>query len=325
MRALDAQEIFVRHFLPLYPADAFEDLQKVRSEDVNPAKNPAIFAHLEEAAKIFVVRAKSLFGEDLGLDFTDASIHRLSAALTRTRRDAWAAAGEAGTAGNELFNVIVHGAAYTGECAKRNRKAEWSARRPLWESIVILESKIGTAKLAIFHWWLKSLADEAFDSPQAATLADRYRTHVEAPTFDADALPAFLSTTAERKMPRITKPTYDVFYKYLKAHLSEIKDVGVDFPSAERFAGYDFRWLDFLILGGGRLLLIAGANEAGVHLFWLGKSGFEKGAFIPCESFPDPIVKADAEKVVVVARAVIGEGPSAQKKDIVHEMPWWGS
>ena len=297
----------------------------MRTEDVNPAENPAIYAHLEDAAKIFVVRSKSLFGEDLDLDFTDASIHRLSAALTKERRDAWAKTGEAGTPGNELFNVIVHGSAYTGECAKRNRKAEWSARRPLWESVVVLESRVGTAKLAVFHWWLKSLADEAFASETAATLADRYRTHVEAPTFDADSLPVFLAANAERKLPRITKPTYDVFYKYIKAHLAEIEDVGEDFPSAERFAGYDFRWLDFLILGGGRLLLIAGANDAGVHLFWLGKRGFEKGAFVPCESFPDPIVKADSEKIVIVARVSLGEGADAQKKDVVHEMPWWGS
>lgn len=318
MRALDAQEIFVRYFLPLYPPDVFEDLQRARTEDANPGKNPALFDHLREAADIFVGRSKTLFGQDLALDFSDASVHRLSAALTIERRDAWSANGAAGTAESELFNVVVHGAAYVGECVRRSRKAEWSARRPLWESIVVLESRIGTAKLAVFHWWLKSLADEAFTNPMAGTLADRYRTHVEVPTFDVDGVPPFLSVdpAKERKLPRLAKPKYDVFYKYLKAHLPEVKDVGADFPAPDRFEAYGFRWLDFFVVGEGRMLVVAGANADGVHLFWLGKKGFEKGAFVPCAAFPEPIVKADAEKIVLVARVA--------EKDVIHEMPWFG-
>lgn len=314
MRALDAQEIFVRYFLPLYPADAFENLQKARSEDANPGKNKAIYGHLADAANVFVGRAPSLFGEDLKLDFSDASVHRLSGALTLARRDGWSEHGAAGTAESELFNVVVHGAAYVGECALRGRQAEWSVRRPLWESVVVLESRVGTAKLAIFHWWLKSLADEAFTSALGGSLADRYRTHVEEPTRDFDALPKFLA--GERKLPRLTKPKYDVFYKYLKAHLPEIRDVGTDFPAPERFEDYDFRWIDFFVVGEGRMLLMASASTKGVHLFWLGAAGFEKGAFLPCDAFPEPIVKTDAEKIVVVGRI--------DKEDFVHEMPWFG-
>jgi len=312
--ALDAQAIFVTYFLPLYPPDVFADLASARTTDANPAKNKAIFDHIEDAAKIFAARAPALFGKDLGLDFSDASVHRMSAAITRELRNRWRDTGAPGTAESELFNVIVHGAAYVGECARRGRTAEWSVRRPLWESVVVLESRAGTAKLAVFHWWLKSLADDAFENSLGGTLADRYRTHVETPTFDSDALPIFLK--GERKLPRITKPRYDVLYKYIKAHLPEIRDVGADFPTAERFDDFDFRWIDFFIVGEGRMLLMAAAAPTGVNLFWLGNEGFTKGAFVPCDAFPEPIVKTNGDKIVLVLRS--------EKKDIVHEMLWWG-
>jgi hypothetical protein len=317
--AFDAQEIFMKYFLPLYPPDAFADLAAARATDVNPAKNKAIYDHLEDAAKVFAARGAELFESDLDLDFSDASVHRMSARITRDLRDRWRKSGAVGTPENELFNVVVHGAAYVGECARRGRSAEWSVRRPLWESVVVLESRAGTARLAIFHWWLKSLADDAFENARGGSIADRYRTHVEAPTFDGDALPIFLAGQPDvpRLLPRITKPRYDVLYKYLKAHLPEIRDVGADFPSAERFDEIDFRWIDFFVVGGGRMLLIAGAAAAGVHLFWLGNSGFEKSAFIPCDSFPEPIVKTNGDKIVIACRV--------EKKDALHEMLWWGS
>ena len=305
----------MKYFLPLYPPDAFADLAAARALDVNPAKNKAIYGHIEDAADIFAARGRELFDTDLNLDFSDASVHRLSASLTHDRRDRWTKTGAAGTAESALFNVVVHGAAYVGECARRGRTAEWSVRRPLWESVVVLESRAGLARLAIFHWWLKSLADAAFDDATGGTLADRYRTHVETPTFDADALPIFIR--GERALPRITKPSYDVFYKYLKAHLPEIRDVGADFPSAERFGEYDFRWLDFFVIGGGRMLLVAAAASTGVHLFWIGAHGFVKSAFLPGDAFPEPIVKSTSDKIVVACRV--------EKKDIVHEMLWWGA
>lgn len=317
--AFDAQEIFMKYFLPLYPPDAFADLAAARATDANPAKNKAIYDHIEDAAKIFAARGPELFGADLDLDFSDASVHRMSAKITRELRDRWRNAGAIGSPENELFNVVVHGAAYVGECARRGRIAEWSVRRPLWESVVVLESHAGTARLAIFHWWLKSLADDAFDNARGGTIADRYRTHVEAPTFDGDALPIFLTSNADvkRLLPRITKPRYDVLYKYIKAHLPEIRDVGTDFPSPERFDDLDFRWLEFFVVGGGRMLLMAGAAAAGVHLFWLGSSGFEKSAFVPCDAFPEPIVKTNGDKIVIACRV--------DKKDVLHEMLWWGS
>jgi hypothetical protein len=307
-----AEELFSQYFWPLYPEEAQKDLAGARTTDRNPGRNPAIDAHLDEAAAIFAARAKDLFGEDLQLDFSDASVHRLSAALTPARRDAWSAKGTPGTPENELFNVVVHGAAYVGACIVHHarRDAEWSVRSPLWESVVVLRSPAGEANLAIFQWFLKSLTGDR------ETLADRYRTYVEVPTFDADALPVLVP--ADRKLPRIVKNVrYDVLYKHLKAHLPELRDLGKDFPSPERFAELDLRWLDFLLLGGGRMLLMYGLGAAGLHLFWLDASGFQKASFVPAEKFPEPVVKVASDGTL--ALVVSHEG-----NVVTHRMLWWG-
>ena len=84
---LTAEDIFERWFLPLYPPDARADLAKARATDANPAKNPSVLAHLDEAAAVFAARGAELFGEDLGLDCSDASVQpplRASALDTNT-------------------------------------------------------------------------------------------------------------------------------------------------------------------------------------------------------------------------------------------------
>ena len=174
-----AESIFRAYFWPLYPEDARseEGLAAARATDANPARNAHLLAHLDEAASVFAARGAALFGQDLALDLSDASVHRLSAAVTRERRDHWASAGAAGTPESELFNVVVHGAAYVGACITARHGGTWSMRRPAWESVVRLESRLGEAYLAVFHWWLKSLGDDALASGH--TLADRYRAHVE--------------------------------------------------------------------------------------------------------------------------------------------------
>ena len=48
-----AESLFRDVFWPLYPPDAQADLAAARRTDANPAKNPAIYAHLSEAAAIF--------------------------------------------------------------------------------------------------------------------------------------------------------------------------------------------------------------------------------------------------------------------------------
>jgi hypothetical protein len=322
------EELFSRYFLPLYPPDSRADLVRARTTDANPGRNEALFAHLGEAADRFVANAPSLFEVDLGLDRSDESVHRLSAALTADRRDRWAVRGAPGTPDNALFNVVVHGAAYVGACVVARHGGLWSVRRPLWESVVRLKSHAGEADLAVFHWWLKSLADDVIapapsaDSAAAtesgwtggATLADRYRAHVEVPCTRPEDLPVFVAGV--RSLPRLLKPTYDLLHKYLRAHLPELRDLGRDFPAPDRFTAFAFKWLDFHVLGGGRLVLMAGASAQGLHLFWLGSSGFEKSVFFACDGFPDPVVRVDADRV----QAMTSDQGEARE----HEMLWWG-
>jgi hypothetical protein len=318
MRAMPetAATLFQRYFLPLYPADAAADLARARSTDANPARNPAVFAHLDDAAEIFRRKHGELFGADLGLDYGDASVHRLSAALTRERRDRWAASGAAGTPENELFNVVVHGAAYVGACVVHSHGGTWAVRRPLWESLVRLSSRAGEGDLAVFHWWLKALSDDALSGRGGAgTLADRYRAWVELPTARPEALPPI--APPDRRLPRIAKGVrYDVLHKHLKAHLPELRDLGEHFPTPERFAAYGFEWLDFLWLGGGRMLLLFGLGAGGLHLFWLTHAGFEKSALVACDPFPAPTVRATGDTITCIIHS------SGATRTV--EMLWWG-
>jgi hypothetical protein len=309
---VDAQDLFARYFLPLYPPDARErdDLARARATDANPSKNRFILAHVDDAAIRFVEGARAFLGEDLVLDGSDASVHRLSARITPERRAVWMAEGAAGSPESLLFNVTVHGAAYVGSCIVSNHAGAWGVRRPLWESVVRLRSRAGEADLAVFHWWLKALADDA----QGTTLADRYRAHVEVPCARPEDLPIFVA--GERPLPRLQRPRYDSLHRYLRAHLPELRDLGEHFPTPERFDRFGLRWVDAHRLGEGRMVLLVGAAPAGVHFFWLSVAGFDKSAFLPCDGFPDPVVRVEGERIVLLARAA-GE-------DRVHEMLWWG-
>jgi hypothetical protein len=114
----------------------------------------------------------------------------------------------------------------------------------------------------------------------------------------------------------LREPSYDRLHKYLRAHLPEVADLGRDFPSAERFAAYRFRWMDFHVVGDGRGVLFAGASADGLHLFWLGPGGFEKGAFIEGDAIPDPIVRlSDGRITAMTAR---------RGEPRVRELLWWG-
>jgi hypothetical protein len=312
------ETLFREWFLPLYPEDTKSDLGRARSMDANPAQNPTVLAHLDDAAAVFASNAAvalGLPGEQLDLDYSDASVHRLSKALTRAQRDRLMALGPAGTADNALFNLVVHGASYVGACIVRSHGGKWAVRRPLWESLVTLESHLGTGELPIFHWWLKSLADDA-----QTTLADRYRTHVEVPRAKPEDLPVLVAD--DRKLPRLKRPRYDALYKYLRAHLPELRDVGEDFPSPERFEELRFEHLSFTLVGGGRMVVLHGPNEHGLHAFWMGKAGFEKSAFWPCDKFPEPIF-----------RRASGSDPLSDKLEVIlsqngavqsFELLWWG-
>jgi hypothetical protein len=307
-----AETLFRDYFLPLYPEDARSDLGLARATDANPANNPSILARLDEIGETFAAIAPAALGvreEDLRLDFTDASIHRLGAALGTAERDRLASQGTPGTPDNALFNVDVHGAAYVGATIVRAHGGSWAVRRPLWESFVYLKSRAGEGELPVFHWLLKSLADGA-----TATLADRYRAHVEVPTARPEELP--IIAPADRNLPKLTKVRYDVLYKYIKAHIPELKDVGEHFPSPERFEELGFESLQPILVGGGRMLVLAGHSKTGLHVMWLTKAGFEKSAFYPCDAFPAPIVRAKDGKLEILL--------SHDQKQQSFELLWWG-
>jgi hypothetical protein len=308
---LTAEALFERVFFPLYPSDARADLARARATDANPGNNPGILAQIDEAATLFARLGPAALGApELALDFTDASVHRLSPLLTRELRDAWLAPAAPGEL-PLIVKLVTHGALYLGTCVVREHGGVWQVRRPLWESVVRLTSRAGTGDLAVFHWWIKALSDDEIDRGR---LADRYRTHVEVPTFDAERLPIF--APAERRLPRLAKVRYDLLYKHLRAHLPELRDVGADFPSPERFDEMNFGHLDFALVGGGRMLLVHGPGAEGYHLLWLDASGFVKAAFFPADPFPAPVVQLEGDKLRVIL--------SVQKKQVVREMLWWG-
>lgn len=319
---LTAAKLFERFFAPAYPEDALADLERARATDANPAGNPSILAQIDHAAEVFARLAPMAFGApDLALDYSDASVHRLGAALTRERRDRWIeeASPQGGTGGGPpgrpasmLVTIVTHGALYVGACVARSHGGRWLVRRPLWESPVRLESRAGTGDLAVFHWWLKALSDEEIDLRR---LADRYRTHVEVPTFDAEGLPVIAA--GDRRIPRLAKVRYDTLYKHLRAHVPELRSVGDDFPSPERLDEMGFKALEFVLLGGGRMLLLHGATPQGVHLMWLDAGGFVKSAYYPADTFPAHVVQVEGEKL----RVIVPIGGEMQ----VHEMLWWGA
>jgi hypothetical protein len=185
-------------------------------------------------------------------------------------------------------------------------------RRPLWESLVRIESPAGIGDLPLFHWWLKALSDDEIGEGR---LIDRYRRHVELPTLDVARLEPI--ATAERRIPRLSKVRYDTLYKHLRAHLPELKSVGDDFPSPERLDEMGFQWLDFVLLGGGRMLLMHGPARGGVHLFWLDRTGFVQAAYYPADSFPAHLVQTEGDKLRLTL--------SYEKRMQVHEMLWWGA
>ncbi len=309
---LTPERIFERFFWPLYPEAARRDLAAARATDANPAGNPSIVAALDDTASRFAALAPTLFdGEDLGLDRSDASVHRLGVAVTRARRDRWA--DERGPDGVPLLvHAVVHGALYVGACVVASHGGAWQARNPLWESLVRLRSRAGEGDLALLQWWLKSLSDAEIDD---ASLASRYRTHVEVPCASPEALP--LIASPDRRVPRLTKVRYESLFKHFKAHLPEMRDLGRDFPSPARFAELGLRWLDFVWLGGGRMLLCHGPSDDGVRLFWLDAAGFTKAAYFPADAVPEHRVEVEGDVLRVVVPMLGVER--------THEMLWWGA
>jgi hypothetical protein len=295
---------------PLYPREVLADLPAARKTDANPSRNPGIYAALDSTADVFVAMAPGALGAELALDRSDASVHRLGAALTREARGGLLQKPNAEGI-PELALVMVHAAIYVGACVVRNHGGVWQVRNPLWESLVRLESRAGVGELALLSWLCRALADDEIDR---AALGDRYRLHVEVPCASPDELPVIASP--DRKLPRLKAPRYDTLHKYLRAHLPELRDLGADFPSPERFAEMAFAWLEFVLVGGGRMLVMHGPTDAGVHVFWLDLAGFAKVAYYPADAFPEHKVEARGETVRVIV-PLLG-------KTVFHEVLWWG-
>jgi hypothetical protein len=309
---LDAENLFARYFLPLYPPEMRGSLGVVRTADANPAGNPHILAQLDTLAETFAKLAPAaLDAPDLDLDFSDDSVHRLATAITRSARDKLITPVEQAGELPLLVEFVTHGAVYVGSCAVRAHGGVWAVRNPLWESLVQLESRAGKAQLAVFQWWLKALSDDEIDEP---LLADRYRMHVEMPTMEPEKLP--IMAPPDRKLPRLTKVRYDSLHKYLRAHLPELRSVGDHFPSPERLDEMGFHWLDFTMIGQGRMLLMHGPTDDGVHLLWLDMTGFISSAYYPADALPEHELRLDEDKLQLVV-PILG-------KLQTHEMLWWG-
>lgn len=303
LEPMTAERLFKKVFQGLYPPNA--DLAKIRATDANPSNNPQILAGLDETAALFAKLApEALAAPELVLDLSDASIHKLAPLLTLERRAKLLES--KGAAPPLLAHVVIHGAVYVGACIVKNHGGRWLVRSPLWETLVELESRAGVAHIAPFAWWLRALSDEEIGR---STLLDRYRTHVETPTFDPTSLAVI--APPDRRLPRLEKVRYDLFYKYLKAHLPELKDVGADFPSPERFEELGFRWLEPHLVGDGRILVIFGPTRTGAAALFLSKSGFLKQHYYET-SERAPRLEIDGERL----RFVLGAD--------VHETFFWG-
>lgn len=319
---LSAERFFRELFLPLYPKGMSVD--EARKTDANPANNPAILSAVEETANVFAALApQALDRGDLDLDGSDASVHRLSKALTAQARDALYAQRQTPGEPPLLVHFVIHAALYIGWCAVKNHGGRWLVRSPLWETRVELESKAGKSEICPFSWLVRCLSDEDMGK---RTLADRYRTLVENPFEKADEWPVI--APSDRRLPRLSTVRYDTLYQHLKRHLPELDDLGEDFPSAERFTELGFQWMDFLLVGGGRALVMHGPTKAtgrgkgGVHIFWLTKAGFTKAVFFESELGGEshrvvPSKTAEGVETVVISR-LVGD------KTLEDEMLWWG-
>lgn len=298
MESVTAEGLFARWFWPHYPPEALADLAGARARDANPGGNPRFPRALAETAEVFVGMAPELLGVSLTMD--DHGVDTLARSLDRAWRDRILAAGAPWDPGNPFFNAVVHAAAFVGECCVRAHGGRWSARNPLWESLV---ERRGGGSIAPFHWLLKALADDAVDS---GTLAWRWQVHVVL----ADAVPEVLPRIAsEARPPQLKAPTYDLLVKHLRRHLPELRDLGGAFPSPALFTQRAYRALSFEPMHDGRVLCLHGQQGAGgdhphaVDLLWLTASGLHHEDTVPSdEDFPYFGRALDSSTVEVTVR-----------------------
>ncbi len=276
---LTAERLFDRWFAPLYPrgADSRRAAQRRRQPREEPFDHRAarrggrgLRAPRRRAPGRALARAR--LQRRLGASARPAADARAARRVARARAAGRAAGDRPAGDSRRALRGRVHRQEPRGR-VEGATPALGVARRAHLER--------GDGDLAVFHWWLKALSDDEIGKDR---LVDRYRTNVEVPTFDASKLAPI--APADRRLPRLTKVRYDLLYKHLRAHLPELRDVGEDFPSPERFEDYGFQWLDFKLVGEGRMLLFYGAAESGLHLIWMDAEGFAKSAYYPPTSSP---------------------------------------
>lgn len=276
MDPLTPERLLARWFWPHYPADVRAAPFLHRDVDANPGRNPALDAHLTDAAERFVANAPALLGIDLTLD--DGGVASLARALTRERRDQWIAASEPGDPGGPFFNAVVHGALFLGEVMVRHHGGRWELRRPLWESVV---HRRGGGAVSPFHWLLKSLADDAIDE---RALAVRWRLHVVQPEADPRGMRPLVRSAS---LPTLKEPTYDLLVKYLHQHIEGSLDLGEGFPSPQAFSERAYPRLTFTPLHDRRVLALHGQARAADHerveVHWLTERGHDHTDVIPTD------------------------------------------
>ena len=77
-----------------------------------------------------------------------------------------------------------------------------------------------------------------------------------------------------------------------------------------------FEWLDFVLVGEGRMVLMHGPTDRGTHFFWLDAAGFSKALYFPADAFPEHQVRLEGDKVQILIPLL---GQTA-----MHEVLWWG-
>ncbi|MBL8684923.1 MAG: hypothetical protein JNK05_37450 [Myxococcales bacterium] len=293
MDAMHAQGWFERWFLAHYPEEVRRDYHRFVDTDANPANNPSITGHLAEGAALFARNAPALLGTELSFD--GAGVAKLATALDRKRRDAWVANSSPDDPGNMLFNAVIHGALFVGECAVRAHGCAWSARNPLWESRVDRFVREGTKARAIgpfspFQWLLKHLDDREIDAPR---LADRFRVHVEFATADVASYPPVVTAP---KLPKIDGGEYDLLVKFLHRHAPTLKDLGPLFPSVSEWSALGYKSLGFESFFDGRVVALHAlfapidsdphGDNATVDVYWLTAEGAQRIDRVPCAAHP---------------------------------------
>ena len=319
-RELTSELLFTEVFLAHYPPGV--SLEQVRRTDANPANNPEILRALDDTAQVFSALADQALDQALELDGSDASIHRLSRALTAEQRDRLYERMHGGE--RLLLLFVAHAAVYIGKAIVKNHGGQWLVRNPLWETRVLLSSRAGRAELCPFSWLLRALSDppKGVTASSATTLADRYRTLVEVPCLTAAEWPVI--APKDRKLPRLGRVRYDLLYQHLKTHLPELTDFGEDFPSPERFAEMAFQSLTFTVVGEGRALLLCGAGKGGVHLIWMSNQGFSKSVFVEADAVPEPFVRTFNKETEAGAVECVRLTFSKNGEAKEFESLWWG-